>query len=345
MEARRINLHRFGPPSVMKPETFDLAPPGPGEVQVEVAFIGINFADLMQRMGLYQAAPKKPFVPGFEVSGKVVALGDGVKDVKVGQEVAAVTRFGAYATHLNTPVENLFPLDGLSLEEAAAFPTVYLTAWEALVGMARARKGDKVLVHSGAGGVGLAAVGIAKHLGCEVYATAGSPDKVALLEKEYGVAKAFDYRAGPWREALEDVGGKMDIVLEPGGPERLRESMRATAPRGHVVVYGMQEVSPTGRRNPLAILKVLRNAKLPLLSLVPKSISVSAFHLLYMWSKGVDLRASADDLLKLIGKDKIPRPHVDRIFDFDDAPAAHQYIHDRRNVGKVLLGVATEALP
>ncbi len=340
MQGRRITIRRFGDPDTLKPEPFDVEPPAAGEVQVEVRFIGINFADLLQRMGLYQAAPKRPFVPGFEVSGVVAAIGDGVKGVKLGQEVAAVSRFGAYTSHLNVPAENLFPIGDLSLEEAAAFPTVYLTAWEALVGLARARKGDKVLVHGGAGGVGLAAVTIAKHLGCEVYATAGSPEKVALLEREHGVVKAFDYRAGPWREPLlEAAGGRMDIVLETGGPERLKESMRATAPRGHIVIYGMQEVAPGNKRNIFAALKVLRGARLPLLSLVPRGISIGVFHLLYMWSRGVDLRASAQDILGLMGKGKIARPRVDQVFALDDAPAAHQYIHDRKNVGKVLLKV------
>lgn len=343
-QGRRITLHRFGPPHVMKPEPFDIEPPGPAEVQVEVAFSAINFADLMQRMGLYQAAPKRPFVPGFEVSGRISAVGDGVSDYKVGQEVAAVTRFGAYASRINVPEGNLFPIGDLSLEEAAAFPTVYLTAWEALVGMARARKGDKVLIHAAAGGVGLAAIGIAKHLGLEVHATTGTPAKLDFL-RGHGVAGAYCTRDGSdWVQAIRDATqtdagprGGVDIVLEPGGPEQMRHSLRALAPRGRIIMYGAQDVAPSGRRNPIAIASTLWKSRFPMLSLVPRNAGIMAFHLLYMWQQGVDLRAQADELLQLMRKGKIPRPHVDKVFAFDDAPAAHQYIHDRKNIGKVLL--------
>jgi NADPH:quinone reductase-like Zn-dependent oxidoreductase len=357
---RRITIRRYGPPSVLQPEPFEPTAPARGEVQVEVAFVSVNFADLMQRMGLYQAAPKRPFVPGFEVSGTIAALGAGVDDVAVGDDVAAVSRFGAYTSHLNVPVANLFPTGDLSLAEAAAFPTVYLTAWEALVGMARARAGDRVLVHGGAGGVGLAAIGVARHLGCEVHATTGSAAKLGVL-REQRVAGAYCTSDGTdWVEAVRaatrpalrtdrasdggGVGGRggtaargVDIVLEPGGPRQLRDSLRVLAPRGRVVLYGAQEVAPRGRRDPIAIARTLWTSRFPLLSLVPRNAGIMAFHLLYLWEQGVDLRAEAETLLGLVRDKKIPRPHVDKVFAFDEVAAAHQYIHDRKNVGKVLL--------
>lgn len=338
---RRIPIRRYGAPHVLRSEAFEPVAPGPGEVQVAVRYVSVNFADLMQRMGLYQAAPKRPFVPGFEVSGTVAEVGQDVEGVKEGQAVAAVSRFGAYTTHLNTSAGNLFPIGDLSLEEAAAFPTVYLTAWEALVGMARARESDRVLVHGGAGGVGLAAIGVARHLGCEVHATTGTPAKLQVL-RDQGVSATYLTRdeagaeSATWIDEAREAGG-MDIVLEPGGPHQLRASLRVLRPRGRVVMYGAQDVAPSGRRNLAAVASTLWKSRFPLLSLVPRNAGVMAFHLLYLWARGVDLRGEAETLLGLIRDGKIPRPHVDKVFDFDDAAAAHQYIHDRKNIGKVLL--------
>lgn len=337
MEPRRIQVHRHGPPSVLRPEPFDPKAPGAGQVQIEVAAVGVNFADLLQRMGLYGAAPKPPFVPGFEVAGHVREVGPDVAGVKVGDKVAAVTAFGGYQTHVTTSADALFPIGSLSMEEAAAFPTVYLTAWEALANMGRVRRGERVLVHGGAGGVGLAAITIAKHLGCEVYATCGSPEKVRFLEEEAGVDAAFDYRAAQWRPQVEAAVGKVDLVLESQGGANVRESQKALRPRGRVVVYGAQEVAPGTRRNLLTALKVVRQMRVPILPMVRHSSGVLAFHLLWMWRDGVDLRPEAQRLIDLIETKKIARPRVDRVFSFDEVAEAHQYIHDRRNVGKVLL--------
>lgn len=334
----RIVLRKHGGPQVLRPEPFDPEPPGPGEVQVEVAFAGINFAELLQRMGLYQAAPERPFVPGFEVSGTIAHLGEGVRGLEVGQRVTVVTAFGGYASHVNTAAGSVIPVpDGLPLDQAAAFPVTYLTAWEALVGMGRVRAGERVLVHGGAGGVGTAAVTIAQHLGCEVYATCGSPEKVAFLEQELGVTRAFDSRAAPWCPRVLDAVGRMDCVLESQGGRNVKESLKALRPRGRVVVYGAQEVAPSARRNLWKAFQAVRAMRIPILPMVRRSTGVLAFHLLWMWRDGVDLRVEADAILALIEDGKVRPPRVDRVFPFDDVADAHQYIHDRRNVGKVLL--------
>lgn len=337
MAPRRIQVHRAGPPRVLRPEPFEPEPPGVGEVQVEVTYVGVNFADLLQRIGLYGAAPRRPFVPGFEVAGRVAELGPDVAGIEVGDKVAAVTEFGGYQSHVNARADAVFPVGSLSMEEAAAFPTVYLTAWEALHNVGRVRAGERVLVHGGAGGVGLAAISIAKHLGCEVYATCGSPDKVRFLQEEAGVEQAFDYRAAPWRPQLEQAVGRVDCVLESQGGKNLRESQQVLQPRGRVVIYGAQEVAPGTRRNVLTALNVVRQMRVPTLPMVRHSTGVLAFHLLWMWRDGVDLRSEAERLIALMEDEKITRPRVDRVFSFDDVADAHQYIHDRKNIGKVLL--------
>lgn len=335
-----IPVRRFGPPKVLRPEPFEPQPPRPGEVQVEVAYAAINFAELLQRMGLYQAAPKKPFIPGFEVSGTIAAVGEGVTDdkAKVGDRVVAVTRFGGYASHVNAGVGQLIPVpDGIPLDQAAAFSVTYLTAWEALRHQAKVEPGESVLVHGGAGGVGSAAITLATHLGCTVYATCGSEAKVRWLEDEAGVDKAFLYTDDDWPERIRDAVGKVDVVLESRGGKNLQRSRSMLRPRGRLVMYGAQDVAPGKRRNPWTALRALWAMQIPILPLVRQGVGVHAFHLLYMWADGVDLRADAEALWRLILDGKVAPPRVDRVFPFDEVADAHQYIHDRRNVGKVLL--------
>lgn len=333
--ARRIMLRRNGTPDVLRVEEFTLEEPGPGQVQVEVAFAGINFADLVMRIGFYRDAPPKPFVPGYEIAGRIVAIGAGVKGWRKGQRVAAATRFGGYATHVNVPASSLFAVPrSIQLEEAAAFPVQWMTAWAALHESARVRRGETVLVHGGAGGVGLAAIAIARQAGCTVLATAGGPDKVAFLREQARVDVAIDYQAGPW---LDEVGhASVDVVLDPIGGAHLKDSLRAIRPGGRVVAYGASDTT-TRRANPLRGLRMLRAMKMSAIPLIMHSKALMGLNLLRLWDAGVDLGPAAENLMTSMVAGSLPKPRVDAVFDLDDAPAAHQYMHDRRNIGKVLL--------
>ena len=332
MDARRITLRKHGRPEVLQTEPFAPAPPGPGEVQVAVEFAGINFADLVMRIGFYRDAPPLPFVPGYEVAGKVVAVGEGVK-MRKGARVAAATRFGGYSSHVNLPAESVFQVPrSLGLDEAAAFPVQWLTAWAALHESARIRRGEKILVHGGAGGVGLAAIAIAKQEGCPVWATAGGARKCghsAAMD-----VTAIDHTDGPW---LPKVGAdSMDVVLDPIGGDHLKDSLRAIRPGGRVVAYGGADAT-TPKANLVRGAKMLRAMKMSAIPLLMQSKALMGLNLLRLWDAGHDLRPAAERLMTSMVAGTLPRPTIDSVFPIEEAAAAHQHLHDRKNIGKVLL--------
>ncbi len=328
-------LRRHGVPSVLAVEGFNPKDPGPGEVQVAVAFAGVNFADLVMRIGFYKDAPPLPFVPGYEISGRIAAIGSGVKGFKVGQRVAAATRFGGYASHVNVPADSLFKVPrSIGLDEAAAFPVQWLTAWAALHESARVRRGEKVLVHGGAGGVGLAAIAIAKEAGCEVYATAGGPEKQAHLAG-LGVT-AIDYMAGPW---LEEVGAdSMDVVLDPVGGAHLKESLRCIRPGGRVIAYGASQTT-SARRSLRRGIRTLREMRMSAIPLMMHSKALMGLNLLRLWDAGQDLRPAAERLMTGMVAGTYGKPRIDAVFPIEEVAAAHQHLHDRKNIGKVLLSL------
>src|SRR5919107_1563688 len=164
---------------------------GPGQVRIAVRAAGVNFADTMARVGLYEDAPKPPVVVGYEVAGEVAEVGAGVDPSRVGERVMAGTRFGGYAEQVVVGEADVIPLpDGLSFEEGAAIPVNYATAWAGLHGFGSLRAGERVLIHAAAGGVGIAALQLAKAAGAEVHGTA-SPSKHARI-LELGVDRAID---------------------------------------------------------------------------------------------------------------------------------------------------------
>ena len=222
---RAIVIPRNGPPSVFEERELPDPRLKPQDLRVRVEAAGVNFADLMGRVGLYPDAPKLPYAPGYEVAGVVEEAGAKAgPELAPGTRVMAVTRFWGYAETVRIPSHAAVPIaDDTSFEHAAAIPVNYLTAYLALVHVGAARAGDKVLVHGGAGGVGLAVLDLARPLDVELYTTAGSDEKCRRLES-LGVAKAFNYRTGDYvaqaREALR--GGGFDLILDPVSYTHLR---------------------------------------------------------------------------------------------------------------------------
>src|SRR5689334_21331660 len=209
---RAVVITKHGGPEALQVQERPDAPLGPGEVRVEVAAAGINFADVMARMGLYRDAPKTPCVVGYEVAGTISEMGEGVEDLVPGQRVLAGTLFGGYASQVVVPASDVVPLpEQLSFEQGAAIPVNYATAWAALIGYGNLQPGERVLVHSAGGGVGIAATQIAKRYGAEVYGTA-SPAKHERV-RELGVDHALDYTADGWEKGLP----KFDIILDAVG--------------------------------------------------------------------------------------------------------------------------------
>src|SRR5277367_6750784 len=205
---RAIVITKHGGPGVLQVQERPDPVLGPGQVRIEVAAAGINFADVMARMGLYPDAPKTPCVVGYEVAGTILELGEGVEDLSHGQRVVAGTLFGGYASQAVVSAGNVLGLaDGLSFEQGAAIPVNYATAWAGLIGYGNVQPGERVLIHAAAGGVGIAATQIARRAGAEVWGAA-SPGKHARIA-ELGVQFPLDYTRSGWNKGLP----AFDIVL------------------------------------------------------------------------------------------------------------------------------------
>src|ERR1044071_6451579 len=210
---------------VMKVETRPDPVPAQGEVLIRVKASGLNFADVLFRSGLYPDGPPKPCIMGYEVSGVIESRGEAVDRELLGQAVIAMTRFKGQAELVAVPEMQVFEKPAnLSFEEAAAIPVNYLTAWALLVVMGSLQSGEAVLIHNAGGGVGLAALDIAKHIGAKTFGTA-SPSKHSLL-KERGLDHAIDYRNQDWLPALMKLtdGRGVELVIDPLGGKNWEKS-------------------------------------------------------------------------------------------------------------------------
>jgi len=339
---RAIVIPRNGPPSVFEERELPDARLKPQDVRVRVEAAGVNFADLMGRVGLYPDAPKLPYAPGYEVAGVIEEVGAKVDPALVpGTRVMAVTRFWGYAETVRIPGHAAAPVpDGIDLVTAAAVPVNYLTAYLALIHVGAARKGDRVLVHGGAGGVGLAVVDLARGLDVALYATAGSDEKCARLEA-LGVAKAFNYVTTDYetaaREALRGAG--FDLILDPLGPESFQKGMRLLEPLGRMVCYGFSSlVTGPKRRLWHAVISLLKAHKVSPITLMNDNKGVYGLNLAHLFDQKAKIREGMEGLAERLASGEI-RPTIDTTFPLtaEGAAAAHEHLHARRNFGKVVL--------
>jgi len=333
---KQLVIPRYGAPEVLAVRDAPDPQVAPGTVRVRVRAAGINFSDLLARQGLYPDSPKPPCVVGYEVAGVVDAPGAGVDAPRVGDAVIALTRFGGQAELAVVPARLAFPLPaGWSFEEGAALPVVYLTAHHMLVRAAAARRGETVLVHSAAGGVGLATAELGRILGLRIIgiASAGKHDVL----RRYGVEPVD--RADPdWAASVRRLAPRgVDIVLDPVGGDSWRRGYALLAPAGRLVCYGASELSAGPRRNLLRVVwRVLRWPRFSALKLMNDNRTVAGVNLGQLWDEEDVLRPQIDALLEYARAGAI-RPRVDRAFPLAEAAAAHRYIHERRNIGKVVL--------
>ncbi len=332
-----------GGPEVLRVQERPDPPVGPGEVRIAVKAAGINFADTMARVGLYPDAPKPPCVMGYEVAGEVESLGEGVSDFAVGDRVMAGTRFGGQVELISVPADQVLPLpERLSFEQGAAFPVNYGTAYAALVIMGSLREGDRVLIHAAAGGVGIAATQIARNVGAEIFGTA-SPAKHDAIRAQ-GVTHAIDYRSQDFAaETMRISGGEgVDLVIDALGPTSFRKDYRLLRSGGRLVMYGLSEVTKEGGRDIPAALKSL--AKMPLatipwwksLALMNENKGVFGLNMLTWWDREGSLDRVTEPLMADLEAGRL-EPVVAEAFPFERAGEAHEFIAQRRNVGKVVL--------
>ena len=337
---RAVLIERLGPPEALVEGDVPLAPLGPGDLHLEVRASGVNFADLLQRAGLYGVSPPRPYSPGFEVAGEVVRVGSAVKDWSPGDRAVALLRHGGYARDVVVAAGQAFRYpDALTPVQAAAVPVVFLTAWVCLFEAARSRPGETVLVLGAGGGVGTAAVQLARAHGLEVIGTAGSAAKREFVVRELGAVACFDSR-GDWEaEVRRTRPAGVHVALDPVGGRATAACRRLLMPLGRLVVYGLSEAMPGARRSWLRAARAyLRTPRFHPLSLVERNLGVFGVQMLHLGGRDDVLHPALAEIYRAVAAGEI-RPVVDRTFPLtrDGAVAAHRYLHERRNLGKVVL--------
>jgi len=329
---KAIVLTRHGDPSVLRLQTCPAPTPGAGQVLIDVTAAGVSFGDVMARLGLYPGAPKPPFVPGSEVAGTIAALGPDVKDVRVGQRVAAACRHGGYAEQALVDARDVIALpDTIAFTDAAALPLNYPTAWAALVRIAHVQPGERVLVHAAAGGVGIAATQLAKHLGAEVWGTASAAKHQTI--QALGVDHPVDYHTRRWTKTLP----ALDVVLDPLGGASLRTSLRLLRPGGRLIVYGALSAVQGPRRNPAAIVRtLLLTPRLNPLRLIEQTKIVAGFSVQTYWNAWGHLQPLIAPLTPLLHDGTIA-PVIAQTLPLEAAADAHRHLVERRTIGKLVL--------
>ena len=299
-------------------------PLGDGEVRIRVRAAGVNFADVLMSRGEYQVKPPRPFAPGLEVAGEVMELGTGVSELSISQRVMAILHHGGFAEEAVTGADGVFPIpDAMSFEIAAGFAVVYGTAQMGLMLKARLMAGETVLVHGAAGGVGLAAVEVAKAAGCRVIATAGGAAKLAVAA-EHGADAGIDYSTEDVRERTKQLtdGVGADVVFDPVGGDVFDASLRATRQGGRILVVGFASG---------------RVPQIPANILLVKNIQAIGFY----WGahRVLDpalMRQSFAALFDWFEAGKL-HPHISETHDLAAAPQALAALVERRATGKVVL--------
>jgi NADPH2:quinone reductase len=321
---KAVICQQFGGPEVlMTREVPDPPPPGPNEIQVRIAARGVQYVDVLMLAGKYQFRPEPPFIPGSEAAGHVVAVGPGVTGFAVGDPVMSRHSLGALAELGNAKAELCDKVPaGLTLAQAGVFRGAYTTAYHALLQRGRMQAGEWVLVHGAAGGIGIAAIQVAKAFGAKVIATAGSEEKrQACLEE--GADHAIDYRSGFVDRVKELTGGRgVDIVYDPIGDKVADESLRCLAWCGRLLILGFLGGGPTNIRSNYLLIKGIDAIGVRIGGLNEANPGLAV--------------ANMKALIVLAEQGKL-RPRISHTFRLDQAAEALQVVIDRAVIGKAVL--------
>lgn len=323
---RAVEFREYGGPEVLKVVSAETPEPGPGQVTIDAAYVGVNFADLKARAEGYRVE-SLPFRPGLEVSGRIRAVGDAVKGLSPGQEVAALVSSGAYAEVVLAEAATVFPLpEGLDPRTAATLPTVLPTAHALLHETGRLRAGESVLVHGAAGGIGTAAGQLARAAGAgAVYGVVSSAAKADHALK-HGYDAVFTTDAFP-EDVRRATGGRgVDLVLDPIGGDTLRRGLDALAVFGRLVSFGN-----AGGAQPWHVGQP---------ELYAQGRSVAGFSILALAQSAPEaLRSLTERAFRTVTDGTVALP-VTAEFPLSDAAEAHQLMGSRTSTGKLLLRIA-----
>jgi len=320
-------------------EIRETAKPSPAsdEVLIKVSAFGLNFADVMARNGMYKEAPPIPCVLGYDVAGIAEATGSNVSNIQPGQRVTALTRFGGYAEYAVTKASAVAAIpDTMDDAIATALTTQYITAYYAAAEAVNLFKGDKVLVHSGAGGVGTALIQFAKHKGCEIFSTAGSDEKLQQLAA-LGVHHGINYRTTDFESKIKALtnGKGVDVIFDAVGGSSVKKGFRSLAAGGRLICYGASDMSDKN-----------------IFGKIGSALGFGFYHpvMLMMPSKamiGVNMLKIADDKPLVIQrclqavvqlyKEGVFKPNIGKVFPVSDIAVAHEYLEKRKSMGKIVM--------
>lgn len=329
---QQIAIEKYGPATTLavREQTADRGV-GDDEVAIAVKYSGINFADIQMRLGFYPDAPKKPFVPGYEVSGYIEEVGKNVTNFKPGDRVVAGTYFGGYQSRVTVPAYQAFPLPaGVDLAEGAAIPVCFFTAQIALFEMGRVRAGDKVLIECATGGVGTLAIQMAKHVGAEVVGLTTTPAKKSYIEELGATAYTRD-------EFYADASlTGFDFILNASGGKEVKRQLKRLGLTGRMVCIGVNSGVKDGKRNIFRMVKaVLQMPRLSVLKMFDANAGVFGLNALRVLEDETWVRRLTESLATI--EDMQLKPHVGKVFPSNEVAQAHEYLQTRQAKGKVLL--------
>ncbi|MBT3300506.1 MAG: zinc-binding dehydrogenase [Candidatus Marinimicrobia bacterium] len=328
---------KHGRPNVLKYHECTLSSLKANELQIQVHYSGINFADILGRMGLYPSAPKPPYVPGFEISGKVMAAENDSHSHWIGKSVMAMTRFNGYSSVLNIPENQVFEIEESFLKQGAAIPVNYLTAYFMMTKQANLQKNEWILIHGIGGGVGIAALQLAKFLGANIIGTASKQKHERL--QGMGIEHLIDYQREDFYEQVMNItdGKGADVILDSLGGKALKKSYDSLGEFGRLVTYGFSQVASGNKKNWLKIIpEYLGMPKFNPMKLMMENKGVFGFHLGMLSQRQDLIQEISRHLIQWLSDGRIS-PVVDKVFPLSEAKEAHQYIADRKNFGKILL--------
>jgi len=320
-----IEIKAPGGPEVLVPTRRPVPKPAAGEVLIQTAAAGVNRPDVLQRKGGYAPPPGASDIPGLELAGRIVALGEGVSGLSAGQEVTALVAGGGYAEYCTAPAPQVLPVPkGLSAVEAAAIPETYFTVWSNVFDRGRLQPGERFLVHGGSSGIGTTAIQLAAAFGATVYTTAGSAEKVAACEA-LGAAKAVNYRTEDFVAVLKEAsGGKgVDVVLDMVGAAYLAKNVELLAPDGRLVLIAFLGGSKAELDYGPVMMKRLT---LTGSTLRPRPIAF----------KGAIARALHEKVWPLLEAGRA-KPQIHATFPLVEAAEAHRLMESSAHIGKIVL--------
>jgi putative PIG3 family NAD(P)H quinone oxidoreductase len=320
-----VEIREPGPPQVLRAVQRPVPQPGPGEVLIKIAAAGVNRPDVMQRKGIYPPPPGTTDIPGLELAGEVVLLGEGVKEPALGAQVCALVAGGGYAQYVNAPSVQCLPVPpSLTLEQAAVLPETFFTVWLNIFERARLKRGETLLVHGGASGIGTTAILLGKAFEARVIITAGSAQKCAAC-RELGADVAINYREGDFVEAtLRATDGKgADVILDMVGGDYLPRNAAAAAVDGRIALIATQGGN---------------KAELDLRPLMLKRLTITASTLRAqpVQNKGRIAAALRQQVWPLFGTRGL-KPVIHARFPLADAAGAHRLMESDAHIGKIVL--------